>query len=140
MLFQLIGAIAGAAVIYILFKSPMNPPAPNVGFSNAVKPLLIEMIFTFAWVMVMLYTNASAKSSGNSYFGLAVGFVVMAGIVAAGPLSGACFNPAYALGSMIMDSVLGGTSIGNSWFYLMGQFAGGILAAVVHGMANPDEN
>lgn len=136
---QLLGAIAAALAVYILFQSAMASPAPNPGFSNNLKPLIIEMLFTFALATVVLNVSTTKKAAGNSYFGLAIGFTVAAGAIAAGPYSGGAFNPAVTLGPMLMDTVMGGTSLGNAWFYLVGQFAGGALAAWVFMMTNPDE-
>ena len=139
MVAQLAGGVVAALSIYILFKTTMGAPAPNSGFSNGIKPLLIEMMFTFALASVVLNVATAKKSAGNSYFGLAIGFTVAAGAVAAGPLSGGAFNPAVALGPMIIDAIMGGSSISNAWFYLVGQFAGAALAAWIFSVTNPDE-
>jgi aquaporin Z len=138
-IFQIIGAFLAALVIYLTYKSPMKPPAPAPGFHNGIKPLMMEMIFTFALASVVLNVAMSKKSGGNSYFGLAIGFTVLAGAFAAGPISGGAFNPAVALGSMLMDAIVGGSSISNLWIYLVGPFAGAIVAAMVYKVMNPDE-
>lgn len=139
MLVQLVGALAAAVVFYIIFKATMGPPAPAGGFNYNIKPLIIEMLFTFALVSVVLHVATTQKAAGNSYYGLAIGFTVLAGAIAAGPYSGGAFNPAVTLGPMIMDTIMGGSSLGNAWFYLIGQFAGGAAAAWVFSMTNPDE-
>lgn len=136
---QFLGAIAAAVAFYVIFKSTMGTAVPNPGFSSNLKPLLIELLFTFILVLIILNMYFSNKSSG-SYNGLAIGATVIAAIVAASPFSGGALNPASTLGPMIMDSVMGGSSINNAWFYLVGQFAGGVLAAVVYGMTSPDDN
>jgi len=137
---QFLGAIAAAIAFYIIFKSPMGTASSNPGFSSNLKPLLIELLFTFILVLVILNMYIPKKSSGGSYYALAIGAIVVAGIVAANPFSGGALNPASTLGPMILDAVMGGSSINNAWFYLVGQFAGGVLAAVVYGMTRPDEN
>jgi len=139
MLVQLAGALCAALAFYIIFKIAMSPPAPVNGFQYNIKPLIIEMLFTFALVSVVLHVATTQKAAGNSYYGLAIGFTVAAGAIAAGPYSGGAFNPAVTLGPMIMDAVTGGSSLGNAWFYLVGQFAGAMAAAWVFGMTNPDE-
>lgn len=138
MLTQLAGALCAAIIFYVIFKITMGAPAPAQGFHYNMKPLIIEMLFTFALVSVVLHVATTQKAAGNSYYGLAIGFTVMAGAIAAGPYSGGAFNPAVTLGPMIMDTIMGGSSLGNAWFYLVGQFAGGALAAWVFGMTNPD--
>jgi aquaporin Z len=58
---------------------------------------LAEIIYTFMLCFVVLNVAAS-KDKGNQYFGLAIGFVVIAGGYGAGSISGGCFNPAVAFG------------------------------------------
>jgi aquaporin Z len=140
MLAQLAGAIAAALVFYLIFKIAMGPPSPVHGFHYNIKPLIIEMIFTFALVSVVLHVATTQKAAGNSYYGLAIGFTVAAGAIAAGPYSGGAFNPAVTLGPMIIDTVTGGSSLGNAWFYLVGQFAGAVAAALVFGLTDPDKS
>ena len=138
-IFQCIGSFLAASVIYLTFKTPMSPPAPAPGFAYQLKPLMLEMIFTFALVTVIANVALSKKSAGNNYFGIAIGFTVMAGAFAAGPVSGGVFNPAVAIGPMIIDTVNGGSSLSNLWIYLVGPFTGGIIAALVYPVMNPDE-
>ena len=139
MLVQLLGAFAAALTFYMIFKTAMGPPAPAGGFNYNLKPLLIEMLFTFALVTVILHVATTQKAAGNSYYGLAIGFTVLAGAIAAGPYSGGAFNPAVTLGPMFMDTFTGGASLGNAWFYLAGQFAGAVAAALIFRLTNPDE-
>jgi aquaporin Z len=136
---QIAGAFLAALVIYFTYHISMTPPSPAVGFNYHLKPLLMEIIFTFALASVVLNVAMSKKSAGNNYFGLAIGFTVMASAFAAGSISGAAFNPAVALGPMLMDAFTGGSSIGNLWIYLVGPFAGAALAALVFPVVNPDE-
>ena len=79
------------------------------------------------------------KAEGNSYYGLAIGFTVAAGAFAAGNISGGAFNPAVALGPMLMDLFTGGSSISNVWIYLVGCFGGAAIAARVFKTMNPGE-
>jgi aquaporin Z len=60
----------------------------------------------------------------------------MAGAFAVGPISGAAFNPAVALGA----SILGLFSWSNLWIYLTANFLGGASAAFVFRYLNPKEN
>ena len=96
--------------------------------------LLIELLFTFALAYVILHVATSNKTAGNAYFGLAIGFTVMAGAYAAGPVSGGAFNPAVAVGLTLM----GLSAVGNLWIFLVAHLAGGALAALVFRLTNPD--
>jgi aquaporin Z len=138
MVFQVVGAMLAAAVYYFLMGKTFAPaPAPEVG---AAKPLLVEILFTFALASVVLNVATHSKTAGNSFYGLAIGFTVLAAAFAGGPISGGAYNPAVAVGPILMDAVLGeGTGLGQLWLYLVGPFIGGAAAAIVFKMVNPGE-
>ena len=99
---------------------------------------LLELLFTFALALVILNVATSVETAGNSYFGLAIGFTVLAGAFAAGPISGGAFNPAVALGPILVDLMVGdGATISGLWVYLVATFAGGALAALVFKVQSP---
>lgn len=131
MISQIAGGIL-AAVIVGFFKSGavITPATPDV-----MKALLVEFLFTFALGYVVLNVATSKKNSGNSYYGLAIGFTVLAGAYAGGAISGGAFNPAVAIGITMM----GLSSISSIWIFLVGNFAGAALAATVYKMVNPEE-
>jgi len=130
MVFQILGATVAAFTYYAIFAKTFAP-APHEGFSNNLKPLMVEMLFTFALALVVLNLATSKKTSGNSYYGLAIGFTVLAAAFAGGPISGGAFNPAVGTGPIIVDSIMGGHSISNLWIYIVGPFVGAAVAAVV---------
>ncbi len=128
---QILGGIAAALVTGFQKGNPiLAPMVPDV-----TKALLNEFLFTFALVYVVLNVATSKKSSGNSYFGLAIGFTVVIGAFAGGAISGGAYNPAVAAGITVM----GLSSLANIWIFLVGNFAGGAAAAMVYKIANPDE-
>jgi aquaporin Z len=83
---------------------------------------------------VVLNVATAKQTAGNSYFGLAIGFTVMAGAYAGGNISGAAFNPAVAVGL----TCLGLSAIGNLWIFLVANLAGGALAALAFRVTHPD--
>ena len=95
--------------------------------------MLAEFLFTFALVYVVLNAATAEGTSGNSFYGLAIGMTVMTGAFAVGDISGGAFNPAVALGICI----LGISDWANIWIYLVANFAGGVVAAVVFQLINP---
>lgn len=128
---QLLGSAAAAAVV-LFMKS--NPPVQAAN-PDILRALLAEFLFTFALCFVILNVATSRNTSGNSYFGLAIGFTVLAGAYAVGAVSGGAFNPAVAVGI----TVLGLSSIGHIWIFLVGNFAGGAVAALAFRVINPDD-
>ena len=124
-------AAALASMIVIKFLragAAVSPISPHVG-----PALLAEFLFTFALVYVVLNTATAEGTSGNSFYGLAIGMTVMTGAFAVGDISGGAFNPAVALGICI----LGISSWGNIWIYLLANFGAAIAAAVIFQLINP---
>ena len=87
---------AAEAVTY-LYHAGNLPPA-----LNAPSALVAEFLFTFALCYVVLNVATAKSTAGNSYYGLAIGFTVLAGAYAVGPISGGAFNPAVAVGITVM--------------------------------------
>ena len=127
---QFAGAAVAALMVSKIFRAgiAVTPIALHTG-----PALLAEFLFTFALVYVVLNAATAEGTSGNSFYGLAIGMTVMTGAFAVGDISGGAFNPAVALGICI----LGISSWGNIWIYLLANFAAGVLAAVVFQLINP---
>jgi aquaporin Z len=121
MIFQIMGAVLAALAVKLLKgEAPVTPLQPAT-----VPALLAEFLFTFALVYVVLNVATAKGTSGNSFYGLAIGFTVLAGAFSVGNISGGAFNPAVAVGI----SVLGLSSWPNIWIYLVADFAGAAVAA-----------
>ena len=121
---------AGAAWIvgFALRGAPVSPfHAPVFG------AFLAEFLFTFALVYVVLNVATVDATDGNSYFGLAIGFTVLAGAFAVGQVSGAAFNPAVAIGASIRDLL----PWSNLWLYIVAELLGGAAAAFAFKALNP---
>ncbi len=79
---------------------------------------------------------ATAKgTSGNSFYGLAIGFTVLVMAYAMGDISGGAFNPAVAFCATLLKM----KSWASFWVYLVGCFGGASLAAGVFKICNPDD-
>jgi aquaporin Z len=122
----IIAAIMGRIVVGHAHAGVM----PGVG-----KQLIVEFLFTFALAYVVLNVATAKATEGNSFYGLAIGFTVMAGAFAVGGISGGAFNPAVALGV----TVLGALKWSHIWIYLIACFLGGAVAGQTFLALNPDE-
>jgi aquaporin Z len=126
-----LGAATVAALVVSKFLRAgivVTPIVPKIG-----PALLAEFLFTFALVYVVLNAATAEGTSGNSFYGLAIGMTVMTGAFAVGDISGGAFNPAVAVGI----SLLGISSWGNIWIYLVANFAAAVVAAFVFNLINP---
>jgi len=131
MVFQIMGAMLAALVVKFL-----KTGAAVTALQPATVPsLLAEFLFTFALVYVVLNVATSRETSGNSFYGLAIGFTVLVGAFSVGNISGGAFNPAVAVGI----SVMGLSSWPNIWIYLLADFAGAVGAAGAFIALNPAE-
>ena len=130
----MIAQIAGAALAALVVSKCLRAGVAVTAMAPHVGPaLLAEFLFTFALVYVVLNAATAEGTSGNSFYGLAIGMTVMTGAFAVGDISGGAFNPAVALGICI----LGISDWANIWIYLLANFAAGVLAAVVFQLINP---
>jgi aquaporin Z len=128
---QVLGAAAAAVTMVYLKGSPAAEPiTPDVP-----RALVAEFMYTFALCYVMLNVATSRGTSGNSFYGLAIGFTVLAGTYSVGAISGGAFNPAVAVGITMM----GKSAVADIWIYLAANFAGGAVAALVFRAVNPDD-
>jgi aquaporin Z len=92
---QLVAGIAAGFSYTTLFgKSFALGPAKGFGIGEACAA---EVLYTFMLCFTVLNV-AALKSGAKSWFGLAIGFVIVAGAYGAGAVSGGCFNPAVATG------------------------------------------
>ncbi|MEJ0079688.1 MAG: aquaporin [Puia sp.] len=133
MIVQIIGACVASLLVMYLMNDKIAEQA--VEMANNTKGLLAEFLGTFALAYVVLNVATAKGTSGNSFYGLAIGFTVLAMAFALGVMSGGAFNPAVAIGISIMKMI----SWNAIWIYLVGCFGGAALAAVVFRINNPDD-
>ncbi|HEY1339299.1 MAG TPA: aquaporin [Bryobacteraceae bacterium] len=132
---QVLGAVAAAWVASVILRnnSPNTfalAPGKNV---EAWQAVLVEALYTFALCLVVLNVATSKRTESNSFYGLAIGFTVAVGAIAAGGLSGGAFNPAVGTGPTALHAFLTGdnNAWSNLWIYWVGPLIGGALAAAV---------
>lgn len=127
---QIVGGIVAALIVMYLKGGSGGGMAVD-----AVPALLAEFIFTFALVYVVLNVATAKGTSGNSFYGWAIGSTVLVGAYAVGGISGGAFNPAVAIGA----SLMGALSWGNIWIYLVANLAAGAAAAYAFKYTHPGE-
>lgn len=132
---QFIAATCAGMVCYAIYDEHWEnvgyPAVNNTDRRDAA--FVAEFLQTFALVTVVLCTATTKAQSNNSYFGLAIGFVVLSGALVLGNTTGACFNPAIA-----MLAVING-SFEDLWVFIAAPTLGGIAAGLIFRVLNPSE-
>ncbi|MCW4457422.1 MIP/aquaporin family protein [Microbacterium sp. MPKO10] len=117
---QFIGGALGALLSMAIL------PRPEAALEIEVVPsFIVEAVFSFILVYVVLNTATSKDHDGNSFYGLAIGTTVFVGAATVGSISGGGFNPAVGLGL----AVSGQFSWSALWLYVVAPLVGGALAA-----------
>ncbi len=135
LLYWIFQCVAGvlAAFLVIYFKGERGSTPLEI---HHVKAFIAEFLFTFALCFVVLNVATAKAVAGNSYFGWAIGFTVLAGAYTIGTVSSAAFNPAVALGITILNL----SHVANLWVYLIANLLGGAAAALLFNLAHQEVN
>lgn len=125
---QLLGSIVACLLLKVVtggLAIPIHGVAAGVG---AIEGVVMEIVITFALVYTVYATAVDPKKGSlGTIAPIAIGFIVGANILAAGPFSGGSMNPARSFG----PAVASGDFAGN-WIYWVGPLIGGGLAGLVY--------
>ena len=117
----LAAAVAAFTVLYLKGNPELSASDLKIGPS-----LLVEFLGTFILAWVVLNSATAKATDGNSFYGLAIGFTVLGMAYAVGGISGGAFNPAVAIGAVLMHLIKGA----NVWIHLVADFSGGLVAGL----------
>lgn len=120
------GFAAGAVLLGTYDPSVIAAGTPQLadGITMA-QAFTAEILATFMLVFVIF--GAAVHHKAPEVGGIYIGFAVMVGILAVGPLTGAAMNPARWLGTGVIGGVFE-----NPALYFAGPVLGALLAAVVY--------
>lgn len=139
MVAQVVGAIAGAYLLYWMFttvpsyhKAIQGLGTDGYGAQSTLHisqggAFLVEVVLTAVFVMVVLFATHKAAIQGAA--GVAIGFALVIVHLIGIPLTGTSVNPARSLGPAL---VVGGTALSQVWVFIVAPLVGGIIAALIH--------
>ncbi|MCH5215598.1 MAG: MIP family channel protein [Muribaculaceae bacterium] len=131
MLFQVIGAFIGSAILWVLTSN--SPEVAGTG-ANSIQEgvslcagLVAEIVFTFVFVLVVLGTTDSEKGAGK-LAGLAIGLTLVLVHLVCIRYTGTSVNPARSIAPAVFQ---GGEALCQLWVFIVGPFVGAALSALV---------
>jgi len=135
---QCLGAILGAAVLYLIAVGRPGFTMPEWGLGangwgagylgnyNILSAFVIEAVMTFLFIFVILGTTS--KFGNSAMAGLAIGVTLMLIHLVTIPVTGTSVNPARSLGPALFS---GGKALAQLWLFIVAPIIGAIIAALV---------
>lgn len=126
---QLAGASFGGYLLKMLFPAAM---AVNLGTCDLgagvtiMQAMVMEVVVTFLLVFVV-YATVVDKRATPALAGVAIGLVVLFGVMIGGVVSGGSMNPARVFGPALASG-----HFENHYVWWLGPIAGGVLAGLVY--------
>lgn len=139
MLFQVIGAFIGSAILYLLTT---NSGLEGTGANDlqdgvsVIGGLLAEIFFTCVFVLVVLGATAKTNGATNNFAGLAIGLSLILVHLVCIRYTGTSVNPARSIAPAVFQC---GTALTNLWIFIVGPFVGAILAAIIWKIVEPKD-
>jgi len=130
MVFQIIGAIIGSAILFALVSTgthagPTATGSNGFGDGQMLQAFIAEAVFTFIFVLVVLGSTDSKKGAGN-FAGLAIGLTLVLIHIVCIPITGTSVNPARSIGPALFQ---GGAALSQLWLFIVAPFVGAAIAA-----------
>ncbi len=137
-IFQCIGAIIGAGILYVIGTGSQFYSLAQVGLgqngygsasltnSSLAAVFLAEVVLTFIFVLVV--HGATHERAPKGFAGLAIGLTLTMVHLVGIPIDGTSVNPARSLGPAVF---VGGTALSQLWIFIVAPIIGGIIAAIV---------
>ena len=128
MLFQVIGALIGSAILYVISSGMgLEGTGANMyGEGNAVPAFVAEFVFTFIFILVVLGSTSANAPAG--FAGLAIGLALVLIHIVCIPVTGTSVNPARSIAPALFE---GGKALSQLWLFIVAPFLGAVCAAGV---------
>ncbi|WP_149239706.1 aquaporin Z [Dyadobacter sp. 32] len=136
MVSQVVGGVAGAAVLYVIVTgngSAIGDFAANgygdhsPGKYSMAAALITEAVMTFMFLIVILGSTYRAAPSG--FAGIAIGLALTLIHLISIPVTNTSVNPARSISQAVF---VGGWALDQLWLFILAPVAGALLAGVVH--------
>lgn len=131
MVFQVIGAILAAAVLYLLVStSPELAEGTKTGANacagTVTNGLIAEIVLTALFVLVVLGATSKTNGATNNFAGIAIGLSLILIHLVGIHYTGTSVNPARSIGPALFEC---GKALEQLWVFIVGPFIGAAIAA-----------
>lgn len=138
-IFQILGAILGSAILYALVSTGAhNGPTMtgSNGFADGAmwQAFIAETVFTCVFVLVVL--GATSKWGNSTMAGLAIGLSLVLVHIVCIPITGTSVNPARSIGPALFE---GGKALTQLWLFIVAPMLGAALSAGIWKVIAPTE-
>jgi aquaporin Z len=135
---QLAGAIAGAAILYLIASGKIGFDV-SAGFASngygehspggytLIAALVTEVVMTFFFLIVIL--GATDERAPGTFAPIAIGLTLTLIHLVSIPVTNTSVNPARSIGPAIF---VGGWAISQLWLFVVAPIAGAFLAGTAH--------
>lgn len=134
---QIVGAILGAAVLYVVASGSTSWTPGNMGANGwgpgylgeykMLSAFVFELVMTFIFVTVIL--GATHGTAPVGFAGLAIGLTLTAIHLVGINVTGVSVNPARSIGPALFS---GGAAIAQLWLFILAPLLGGAIAGMLH--------
>jgi aquaporin Z len=147
---QVLGALAGAIVLYIILSGKaegwngglgQNGWGPgNFGQYNLLSAFIFEVVATFLFLVCIL--GVTQKAGATQFAGLAIGLTLVAIHIVGINVTGVSVNPARSLGPAIVGVATKPAALGQVWLFIIAPLIGAGIAGMLFkpgGILSADE-
>ncbi|MBQ7344918.1 MAG: aquaporin [Oscillospiraceae bacterium] len=124
---QVLGAIAGAAVLMVLVGKESGLGTNALYQGDIWMSILVEVILTFVFVISIL--GVTSKVENGAVAGIVIGLSLTLVHILGISFTGTSVNPARSLGPALL---VGGDALACVWVFIVAPLVGGVLAALVY--------
>ncbi len=141
---QVLGAIAGAVVLYVILSGKASGWSGGLGQNgwgpgylgeyNVVSTFIFEVVATFIFLVCILGVTQKGNSQHiTGLAGLAIGFTLCAIHIVGINVSGVSVNPARSLGPAIVGFATNPGALAQIWLFIVAPLIGAGIAGILFG-------
>jgi aquaporin Z len=136
---QVLGAIAGAAVLYLILSGKASGWTGGLGQNgwgagyngeyNLLSAFVFEVVATFLFLVVIL--GVTQPGSPAQFAGLAIGLTLTAIHIVGINVTGVSVNPARSLGPALVGAAATPAALAQVWLFIVAPLIGAAIAGVL---------